>query len=502
MIFESLDFFVIMIVGIFNFSEVIMYYVNIWDWTVDLGLILTILGAIGIIGIPTAIILYYKQKMQNAITLAKLDKVLRYIDGLPQSNIEVKKLFEAGKKAMVRGDYKKAKEYLIKALKQTDIASQRSAIIIILGNIEDNLGEYFQAWDFYHEALDISTNSNDIPGQCWALNGLGSISMKLGKSNSSESYYERGIQLAKNGVFEDSNEVYAVLLSNLGLLFKEKGDFKRAFEMHLKAYSVNKKINNLQGIADNLNNIGIILYNKNDFDNAIINYKESIKIYNMIGDYSNKAKVMNNMGLLYLEERKFDKALSNFLNALNLFRRIGYKLGEANTLCNIGNTLMRKGNLCDALLRCNEALNLHKQIGNANALANTFHIIGWIYYEKSSFKYSFKNFHQAIIINRETENVLGEADNISCMGNVLMKAKRYKCALGFLLKALDLHVSINYRIGVAKDHKNIGIVLINLKDLTKAKKHLEQALNIFKILNVVDEIESTSLIIMNLTKLL
>ena len=147
---------------------------------------------------------------------------------------------------------------------------------------------------------------------------------------------------------QEENASIATSLNNIGLIYKNKGEFDEAliyFQKSLKIrcriFSVNESQLETEGnvdIAQSLNNIGVIYYNKGEFDQALVYYQKALKIRCRIFDIDESeieiqgnasiAQSLNNIGSVYYYKGNYDEALIYYYKSFKIRCRVFDKIGH------------------------------------------------------------------------------------------------------------------------------------------------------------------------------
>ena len=77
--------------------------------------------------------------------------------------------------------------------------------------------------------------------------------VNLGLLDEAISLSERALRIAKKG-----SEKQAMVLGNLGLIYRTRGELDKAEEMHKKALEINEKLGRLEGMANQYGNLGSV----------------------------------------------------------------------------------------------------------------------------------------------------------------------------------------------------------------------------------------------------
>jgi tetratricopeptide (TPR) repeat protein len=229
-------------------------------------------------------------------------------------------------------------------------------------------------------------------------------------------------------------------LGNIGLVYKNNGDWDRALSYFLDSLKICREIGFRLGEGSDLGNIGLTYQHMGNPDQALKYLQDALEISKEIEFRENEANALNNIGLVYQDKGDLDRALGSFQDALKISREIGFRLGEANALGNIGIIYRAKKDLNEAKRHFQNALKIHHKIGFRQDEASQMANIGGIFYEE----------------------------------------KEPDLALKCLQEALKIHQEIGFRQGEALDLKNIALVYQSKGLPDHAIKCLQGALEIFR----------------------
>ncbi|MHB8259080.1 MAG: tetratricopeptide repeat protein [Bacteroidia bacterium] len=187
-----------------------------------------------------------------------------------------------------QGNYPKALDYYLKALKINETLKDKKRIAAILGNIGlvyDNQADYPKALDYYFKALKIAEELKD-----------------------------------KNGV--------ARHLGNIGIVYYNQVDYPKALDYYFKALKMKEELGNKNGIAILLGNIGNIYKEQADYPKALDYDFKALKMDEELRDKNSIAIVLSNIGSLYTDTKKYKEAETYLLDALKIDKEIGAQDGE------------------------------------------------------------------------------------------------------------------------------------------------------------------------------
>jgi len=141
---------------------------------------------------------------------------------------------------------------------------------------------------------------------------------RLGLLDAAIGLSERGL-----GVVEKGTGREAVLLGNLGVIYRRRGELDKAEEMFRKSLEIAKKIGRQEGMAREYGNLGLIYMDRGDLDKAEEMHLKSSEIEKKLGRQEGMASDYGNLGLIYEERGDKLKARAFWEKALGLYKRIG-----------------------------------------------------------------------------------------------------------------------------------------------------------------------------------
>ena len=238
---------------------------------------------------------------------------------------------------------------------------------------------------------------------------------------------------------QEDNADIATSLNNIGLVYRNKGEFDEALVYYQKAlkircrlYDVDESQVEAEGnavIAQSLNNIGTVYYNKSEFDEALVYYLKALKIRCRIFDVDESqvetqgnaaiAQSLNNIGSVYYYNGDNNEALTYYQKAFKIRCRV-FGVDEtqvktqgnaaiATSLNNIGNVYDNKGNIDEALMYYHNALTIRCRVfgvdesqiesqGNSD-IAQLLNNIGLVYNLKGDYDEALLYYHKSLNIS-------------------------------------------------------------------------------------------------------
>ena len=112
---------------------------------------------------------------------------------------------------------------------------------------------------------------------------------------------ERALKAVEKGAKDE-----AIVRGNSGLIYRKKGEFDKAEEMHKKSLEIEKKLGRLEGMASDYAALGLVYFERGDFRKAEEWHKKGLKIEKKLERLEGIARQYRNLGLIY--ERRGEDA--------------------------------------------------------------------------------------------------------------------------------------------------------------------------------------------------
>ncbi|MCT4639112.1 MAG: tetratricopeptide repeat protein [Bacteroidales bacterium] len=193
--------------------------------------------------------------------------------------------------------YREAMNY---ATDSVDIASLNINIGLIFFNLEDkdNALNYFKSSEEMcpHYEYDI---------RAIAINNLASIYLEIDSLDLAIHYYQEAISIDKR---INNKDGVARSYHNLGLLNKKIGEYSKAVTHYKEALRLRRSLDNKRGIGSTLSALGSLHYGIEDYSKAGKYYRESLQFVEEAGSLDEKAGLYSNIAELYEKEHNYQRA--------------------------------------------------------------------------------------------------------------------------------------------------------------------------------------------------
>lgn len=197
------------------------------------------------------------------------------------------------------------------------------------------------------------------------------------------------------------NAKYCECLNNLGLIYRDLGNYGKAILHYEKSLKIARELNLKDNISNSLNNIGIVYIDTKENDKAVDYLQQSLKLSLELGDSSGVATSYNNIGIIYLDRKEIEKAYEYHKKSLEIRQKIGERSGVAASLMNIGLYYQEKKEYIKAIEHFTSSLVIAHELENQKLVASAACYLGLIYREKGDMDEAIKYFEIGLINAQE-----------------------------------------------------------------------------------------------------
>ncbi|MFN8387343.1 MAG: tetratricopeptide repeat protein [Anaerolineales bacterium] len=197
------------------------------------------------------------------------------------------------------------------------------------------------------------------------------------------------------------------LLGNLGIVFKNLGDARKAIQLHEQAQVIHREIGDRRGESRVLGNLGVAYADLGEVRKAIELYEQCLTLLNEIGDRRAEGSVLGNLGVAYADLGEIRKAIELYERQLVIVREIGDRRGESTALCNLGLAYYTLGDPHKAIKFYEQALVIDREIGDRRGEGATLGNLGTSHATLGEIGEAIKSFEQQLSIACEISDPFG-----------------------------------------------------------------------------------------------
>lgn len=250
---------------------------------------------------------------------------------------------------------------------------EKVSVMLKLGQVHETLGNWEEARDLFHEALDFADKLGDRLAQARCQTAMGELFRKKGSYAEGLTWSEQ----AREG-FESAGDQAGVgqVLHIQGSLAAQKGDYETAKSLYQQSLEIRRELDDKPNIASLLSNLGIVARFQGDYPKARSLHEQGLAIRRGLGDRWAIAVSLNNMGNVALDMGELEGARAYLEEAVKLQREVGAKYYIANALNNLGNVVRTQKEYEVARKLYTESLLLNRELRDGWQIAYLLEDIG------------------------------------------------------------------------------------------------------------------------------
>ncbi len=402
------------------------------------------------------------------------------------------------------GLYEQAQNSLAQVYKLARTPQERMTAAFNLAEVEANLGDLSNAYDYYRQGLQLALESEDKKTADYCQKSIEIIDLyNKAKKLRQENHFEEAVSFFNEAITycdEINNSILKCkALRQQSYNYLNLNKLNEFLENNLKANEIAKKLNNVVEVVMTFNNIGhyySLIDNINlaieNFDNAILYSNREglppdvvfdayynggvIRLY--VGQYDKAIEYLNtamglisadksnenytacliNLGYAYVkraltggDSEDYDHALEYFNQALAAAEQVGNESFQVAVLNNIGSLKAHLEENLDALYYLNKARNLAEKIKLNNYLVSIYTNIGIIYARQGDYQNSSLYYDKAInLALSENENQTLWESYLE-KGNLLKKQGKLAEAQFYYLNSINIIETLRSKLAMEED---------------------------------------------------
>ncbi|MBX7152749.1 CHAT domain-containing protein, partial [bacterium] len=220
--------------------------------------------------------------------------------------------------------------------------------------------------------------------------------------------YKKALVIIEKNLGSDNDDV-ARILSNIGIAFKDKGNYDQSLEYRGKALKIRSNVfghESLQ-VGQTYAGIAVDYFLKEDYSSAIKYYEESLRIKKKFlrDDHPEIAAGYFNLGMVYNRIQNNELALSHYYNALYKYQKTynGTHIDIAKSFDNIGRIFLEEGQPDSALNYYRKGLAIWTQlIGKSHYyMGFAYRNLGDVFLNKKKYEEALESYNRSLKVNLE-----------------------------------------------------------------------------------------------------
>jgi tetratricopeptide (TPR) repeat protein len=295
------------------------------------------------------------------------------------------------------------------------------------------LENFSAAGDLFLQAMQIH------PDSCGVENFMGLCMINTGHWKEGMDRLSSALQKARD---QEKKTWEAVILSNIGVVFKHMGNLDKAEQYHDLSLVLCQKIGYKRGEAGELVNLAHLTASRGEVERALRIFDNALVIYRKIDDGRGEASTLGYIAQLYQERLDINNAVKFYQQALAVSREAGYHFGVADTLMELGTIAYQQKKPDQALSHYLQAEKSYHQAGLVEGTSALLGNLGLLYKDKKEYRLALEYYQKALVLDRSTRYLHGEAYDLYQIGLIYEATGKRSKALDAYRQAKDLFESL------------------------------------------------------------
>ncbi len=258
-------------------------------------------------------------------SLLYAQQALLFSDKTRQDNLTGETLYSVAQAYYRIGNYPKALEYNLRAVKiykQTQQIQSEALLLQQVGHIYVEFGDYEQGIFYHAEALKIYEKINQPIGVATVTGYLGQAYLQSKNLEYAKENFEKAIEIAEK---QNNPRIIAINQINLGEWAFVKQNYAQALRYYQTAQKTLNELKDPENEGHALNGIGEVYAQLNQSREALVHYQKALFLEREANDVEGMATVYLDLGELYLKQKTYTDAQIFLLKSLELAKNLRAK---------------------------------------------------------------------------------------------------------------------------------------------------------------------------------
>lgn len=275
---------------------------------------------------------------------------------------------------------------------------------------------------FAQKARILAENINYYPGQVRALINAG---MSYYLTNDNTTALETFLYAEKLLDRHNNDLLRSDLYNDIALVQVKAGNLKTAEKYFMKSIELDKKTNNLSGIASSYNNLGSIYATKNQLNKAKEYFELSKEFISKSGSDKYLALTLSNLASINIHFNNLATASRQINQSLLLYQKNDDISGIATVYNKIGDLKLKQNNPVEAETYYLKSLNVSRKYKLHEMMAHSCELLSIIYEQRGDYKNAMSYIRLGIKTNEKLFDI-EKSKNFNEIQAKYASAKRQK----------------------------------------------------------------------------
>jgi signal transduction histidine kinase/DNA-binding response OmpR family regulator/uncharacterized protein HemY len=266
-------------------------------------------------------------------------------------------------------------------------------------------------------------------------------------------------------------EQISTTLTNLGSLFRNNSDYKKACKYFQEA--IQASAYHSPWLGQTFLEAGISLLRMTELDTAMQVFQEGLSIIKSHPNSSLEASIYNAMGNVKREQNQYEEAIALYIKSLKLFEDQKDLKGQTQALSNISNIHNLIGDTDRALDYAMQSLETAKTAKVQSSIAYSYRLLGRIYRKQKKLDEALNAYNEALTIYNALHYKRDVTETESSIGNIYFDKGDFQKAIDHYQRYLAAAKSQSDSTMMAYAYLSLGNTLLYLKEYRNARAYMD-----------------------------
>ena len=372
--------------------------------------------------------------------------------------------------SMRQSQYHEAIDLLSKALQHRLGYESRGAVMLLIAQCHENVGEWAKAEHHAREAAKQAVRADARALHATALNVEGVAHAQRAELALAESLFSEALNEASHIAAPD---LEAIALANLAAVRLERHDPGAAEQLLRTAYGLSVGDPLTAGIC--LVNWSVVDRRRAQSTAACNKLCKALYLFRQIGYRLGEADALAGLAILSAEVGDFVGAEGYFRRSLELSAAIGSLPRQVIACRGLARMEFISGRMEKSRELYRRALKLSRRIGDRRGVAKINGELGIVAERLGNPKQAIKCFNEALTVFSEIDDPLGKAVTLANLGSAYAELGEPETAETFLNEGLAIHAFLGNKPGEVATLVSIGRVALMRADKAAVGEIIQRA---------------------------
>lgn len=263
----------------------------------------------------------------------------------------------------------------------------------------------------------------------------------------------------------------AIVLGNLGVCYKNLGDYDRALQFHEESLARKRRLGDREQIGRTLSNIGQVRWLQGRYTEALSAYGEALSLFDALGSPYLRAAAINGRSLVYDELGDYHRSRAGYERAVALYAEAGESEsdGASDARGNLGGVSLLLGRFDEAERHYLDSLAISEKLGDTQRTSLDLGNLGLCALGRGDFAQALARFDRALALARDAGLAREEADWEKGRSRALLLLGRHEEARRAIDAAVRQYERAGQRGDLAEALLDLGALELDLGELARAE---------------------------------